>query len=77
MHFHPSVQHFSEAVTSSQTDHRISYAGDPLADFSTMAFLDRFSYKNPKLRKESGEAKGAGALQRVSKTGMMMEHRIV
>ncbi len=54
----------------------MAYAGDPLADFSTMAFLDRFSYKNPKQLRAGGadgEAggpeqdvnRGAGALKRV------------
>lgn len=32
----------------------MSYAGDPLADFATMAFLDRFSYKNPKQQRRAG-----------------------
>jgi hypothetical protein len=26
----------------------IEYSGDPLKDFTSMAFLDRFVYKNPK-----------------------------
>ena len=47
---------------------RISYSGDPLTDFSTIAFLDRFSYKNPKLRKGGDETQGAGAMQRPVRT---------
>ena len=44
-HFHPSVQHFARRLLDGAP---IEYLGDPLADFGTMAFLDRFMYKNPK-----------------------------
>jgi ribosome biogenesis protein MAK21 len=44
-HFHPSVVKFSTAVLSGAD---VPYGGDPLKDFTTMAFLDRFSFKNPK-----------------------------
>jgi ribosome biogenesis protein MAK21 len=51
-HFHPSVSHFAKCIIDGQA---IEYLGDPLADFTTIAFLDRFMYKNPKqLDKESG-----------------------
>jgi len=32
--------------------------GDPLEDFSVMAYLDRFSYKNPKQRAREGGGSG-------------------
>jgi hypothetical protein len=69
LHFHPSVRHFCSALLSPAEGHRVSYAGDPLADFSTMAFLDRFSYKNPKLKQAApdSDSRGAGALKRVLK----------
>lgn len=46
-HFHPSVRKFAESLLS-QPVGGVGYAGDPLKDFSTMAFLDRFVYRNPK-----------------------------
>ena len=61
LHFHPSVKHFASSLLSSEARHRIAYAGDPLQDFSIMAFLDRFAYKNPKMgtRKTApGEGEG-------------------
>jgi hypothetical protein len=58
------VQHFAEAILTA-ADHRVDYSGDPLVDFSTMAFLDRFSYKNPKQARPDGEG-FANAMSRVS-----------
>jgi ribosome biogenesis protein MAK21 len=50
-HFHPSVRTFADAVMShAATGGREKYSGDPLTDFTTMAFLDRLAYKNPKKR---------------------------
>ena len=49
-HVHPTVQSFAEAI--SQRD-SIRYSGDPLHDFSIVAFLDKFAYKNPKKKKSS------------------------
>jgi hypothetical protein len=34
-------------------DKEINYKGNPLLDFSLMNFLDRFSFKNAKTKKES------------------------
>lgn len=45
-HFHPSVRKFAEQLCSERP--RVVYRGDPLADFTTTAFLDRFSFKKPK-----------------------------
>lgn len=49
-HYHPSVKAFSSSLLNknNNNDHRIVYKGDPIQDFSLMAFLNRFSYKNPK-----------------------------
>eukprot|EP00116_Pleurobrachia_bachei_P001872 sb/3462134/ len=43
--YHPSVTQF---VTSLLTEGDISYNGDPFTDFSSMKFLDKFVFKNPK-----------------------------
>ena len=40
-HFHPSVVFFVSKLFSHQ---RIDYLGDPLHDFTTMSFLERFMY---------------------------------
>lgn len=44
-YFHPTVQVFVQNILKSQA---IKYYGDPLMDFSTSHFLERFSFKNPK-----------------------------
>ncbi|KAG8200238.1 hypothetical protein JTE90_025014 [Oedothorax gibbosus] len=43
--FHPSVSLFAHQVANSNP---IKYSGDPLLDFTTARFLDRFVYRNPK-----------------------------
>lgn len=48
LHFHPSVQAFASSFLGADTDHKITYNGDPTVDFSLSSFLNRFSYKNPK-----------------------------
>mmetsp|Transcript_27462 Transcript_27462/g.59151 ORF Transcript_27462/g.59151 Transcript_27462/m.59151 type:complete len:1030 (-) Transcript_27462:1024-4113(-) len=45
-HFHPSVQSFADSLLAK--GHSINFAGDPTVEFSLMAFLNRFAYKNPK-----------------------------
>jgi ribosome biogenesis protein MAK21 len=52
-HYHPSIKVFNNAIVTEP--HSISYSGDPITDFSLTAFLNRFSYKNPK--KYSGKSK--------------------
>ncbi|XP_059686855.1 CCAAT/enhancer-binding protein zeta isoform X2 [Gavia stellata] len=47
-HFHPSVALFAKTILEGN---HIQYSGDPLQDFTLMRFLDRFVYRNPKLRK--------------------------
>merc|ERR1719414_1017827 len=44
-HFHPSVSHFANSILEGSD---IKYNGDPLQDFTTMRFLDRFVFRNPK-----------------------------
>lgn len=47
-HYHPSVQAFAVSLFNDPS-HQIVYKGeDPLVDFSLVAFLNRFAYKNPK-----------------------------
>jgi hypothetical protein len=46
-HYHPSVRSFATSLKSNESDNKIIYSGDPLLDFSTAAFLERFSYRNP------------------------------
>ena len=45
-HFHPSVQAFAASLQN--PPHSIAFAGDPTVEFSTVSFLNRFAYKNPK-----------------------------
>lgn len=47
-HFHPSVSVFAKSLGSHETNHCIQYESDPTVDLSLIAFLNRFSYKNPK-----------------------------
>lgn len=47
-HYHPSVAKFANSMCGNFTS--VQYSGDPLRDFSLIAFLDRFSYKKPKNR---------------------------
>ena len=51
-HYHPSVSMFASTVGD------ISYAGDPLRDFSLAPFLDKFSYRNPKSTRKVSERHG-------------------
>lgn len=48
--FHPSVSLFAHQFSNSK---EIKYSGDPLLDFTTSRFLDRFVYRNPKKQPES------------------------
>ncbi|XP_022707603.1 CCAAT/enhancer-binding protein zeta-like [Varroa jacobsoni] len=52
-HFHPSVALFATEILH-RTKSGVQYFGDPLKDFTTMHFLDRFVYRNPKA--QSNEA---------------------
>ena len=46
-HFHPSVAMFATSLLDGP-EHHIEFGGDPTVEFSLMAFLNRFAYKNPK-----------------------------
>ena len=53
-HYHPSVRAFCNQM---HEDGRIKYDGDPLVDFSLKSFLNRFSYRNPKMNQEDDETR--------------------
>jgi ribosome biogenesis protein MAK21 len=67
-HYHPSVRSFATSLMNESTGNKIVYTGDPLLDFSTSAFLERFSYRNPKqkdlasIRRESGRGGGGSVM---------------
>uniref|UniRef100_A0A1I7UVR9 CBF domain-containing protein n=1 Tax=Caenorhabditis tropicalis TaxID=1561998 RepID=A0A1I7UVR9_9PELO len=44
-HYHPSVGVFAKALMEGR---EINYGGEALSDFTLMAFLDRFAFRNPK-----------------------------
>ncbi|GIY35064.1 hypothetical protein CEXT_378191 [Caerostris extrusa] len=48
--FHPSVSLFAHQVSNGT---EIKYSGDPLRDFTTTRFLERFVYRNPKKPSEN------------------------
>ncbi|CAI6365525.1 unnamed protein product [Macrosiphum euphorbiae] len=48
-HYHPTVATFANRIISGKS---IYYDGNPLADFTLLHFLDRFSFKNPKKPRE-------------------------
>ena len=51
-HYHPSVRAFSRSILEDARC-EISYGGNPIRDLSNAAFLDRFSYRNPKKRDQN------------------------
>ncbi|VVC42505.1 Armadillo-type fold,Armadillo-like helical,CCAAT-binding factor [Cinara cedri] len=52
-HYHPTVATFASRIIAGKS---IYYDGNPLADFTLLHFLDRFSFKNPKKpRQDQGE----------------------
>ncbi|KAL1517383.1 hypothetical protein ABEB36_001152 [Hypothenemus hampei] len=48
-YFHPTVALWAKEVFAGK---KLTYAGDPLKDFTLIRFLDRFVYKNPKVSNE-------------------------
>ncbi|CAH8505159.1 unnamed protein product [Schistosoma turkestanicum] len=50
-HNHPTINLFANSLLNQLP---IQYTGDPFIDFGLMHFLDRFSYKKPKLNKLTG-----------------------
>jgi ribosome biogenesis protein MAK21 len=63
-HVHPSVSVFAQKLLAGKP---LSYHGNPLVDFSTMAFLDRMVYRQPKERKAVDPAGGAVLPLRIRK----------
>jgi ribosome biogenesis protein MAK21 len=69
-HFHPSVRMFVKNLV--EAPHKIVYSGDPLLDFSNPAFLERFSYRNPRqkdltsIQRQSGVGGGSSAMRPIS-----------
>ncbi|EGR27397.1 hypothetical protein IMG5_196670 [Ichthyophthirius multifiliis] len=51
-HSHPTIRRFTEILL--QQNQQIEYKGNPLLDFTTANFLDRFSFKNAKKKESSG-----------------------
>ncbi|CAL8069792.1 unnamed protein product [Calicophoron daubneyi] len=45
-HVHPTISLFAKSLLSGQP---LAYTGDPFDDFTLLHFLDRFSYKKPKV----------------------------
>ncbi|XP_060074659.1 CCAAT/enhancer-binding protein zeta-like [Ylistrum balloti] len=54
-HFHPSIALFAQTLLKGEP---ITYGGDPLHDFTTIRFLERFVYKNPKQQQNIPENAG-------------------
>ena len=61
-HFHPTVARYAQQLA---TDSTVECRGvDPFTSFSSAAFLDKFSYKNPKaLTEAAGRQRGISAMQ--------------
>ena len=60
-HYHPSVRSFASSLRSEEAGYKIVYSGDPLLDFSTSSFLERFSYRNPKQKDLASISRDSGA----------------
>ena len=72
-HYHPGVRALADRFLAAPGT-ALDYAGDPLADFTLMAFLDRFAYKNPKKKAvaafgSSGDKIDAGLVSRAAAGG--------
>jgi ribosome biogenesis protein MAK21 len=64
-HYHPSVKKFAENVSADDNESEVNqYSGDPLKDFSIMAFLDKFAYRNPKKLSENHSRKSIAQRRR-------------
>eukprot|EP01087_Luapelamoeba_hula_P007643 TRINITY_DN1867_c0_g1_i4.p1 TRINITY_DN1867_c0_g1~~TRINITY_DN1867_c0_g1_i4.p1 ORF type:complete len:1022 (+),score=259.51 TRINITY_DN1867_c0_g1_i4:28-3066(+) len=53
-HYHPAVARFAQALMTGNLETELSYQGDPLQDFTLGAFLERFSFRNPKQKVSDG-----------------------
>lgn len=58
-HYHPSVQMFARQVIENRPG-GIQYAGDPLVDFTMLAFFEKFVNKKPRHRGTSSGAAAGG-----------------
>ena len=70
-HFHPSVRAFAASMLHDARC-EIDYRGNPIRDLSNAAFLDRFSYRNPKKKDRNALKKMDtvfGDQGRVARTG--------
>lgn len=47
-HFHPTVKKFAQELKQNLITRNIKYESNPILDFSTASFLNRFSLKKPK-----------------------------
>jgi hypothetical protein len=56
-HYHPSVKKISHELMGSLSSSKIQYAGNPLLDFTSASFLDRFNMKKPKTAKLDAKKK--------------------
>lgn len=59
-HYHPSVQMFTRQVLENRPG-GIQYAGDPLVDFTMLAFFEKFVNKKPRHRTSTSAAGSAPA----------------
>ena len=56
-HYHPTVRKIASELLVSLSTNKINYEGNPLLDFTTASFLDRFCMKKPKLSKLESKKK--------------------
>lgn len=56
-HYHPTVRKIAFEMSSSLSTGKVNYESNPLLDFTTASFLDRFSMKKPKAGKVQAKKK--------------------
>ncbi|CAH1707726.1 unnamed protein product [Aphis gossypii] len=69
-HYHPTVETFAKRLISGKS---IYYDGNPLADFTLLHFLDRFSFKNPK-KPRQGQGEGEENQELFRSVGTSRKH---
>ena len=57
-HYHPTTKLFAQTLLGKNREKQkfINYPSDPLVDFTTSRFLDKFVYRNPKKGKQTEDA---------------------
>jgi len=73
------VRQFAESLLSPAAKHKVTYGGDPLSDFTLTAFLDRFSYRNPKATDTPGgkeKSKMGGSAAKTQKKKKLAEGKV-